>query len=325
MEKTPSISVTKLPSVAASPYREETTPGWEEPDCLLCGGQERDVVVRAYDNTAPQDWQRFTVVRCLDCGLSFTNPRPSPELIGKFYPDWYEPHTTPTSTRRLPWRSQLATRLGWPFEARRALPWHGQGRLLDFGCGGGSFLQRMDRLGWEVTGLDISPVAVERIRAKLGLHALVGSLPHPQVPPASFDVVTMWHSLEHVHDPLAVLRAAHRLLTPGGRLLVAAPNIDSLPFRWFGPAWYGLDLPRHLTHFTLATLRSMLERAGFRVRRVRMLRHSRWLRESAKLSQQGRASVGWRRCLGGKIASRLITSYCLLTRQTDCMLFAAER
>jgi SAM-dependent methyltransferase len=282
-------------------------------------------VVRAYDNAAPWDWHRFTVVRCLDCGLCFTSPRPMPELIGKFYPDWYEPHKPPPARPRTSWHARLTTHLGWPLESRRALTWHGQGRLLDFGCGGGSFLQRMDQLGWQATGVDISTVAVERIREQLGLRALVGSLPHSELTRGSFDVVTMWHSLEHVHDPLGALRAAHDLLTPGGRLLVAAPNIDSLPFRWLGPSWYGLDLPRHLTHFSPATLRCMLERAGFRVRRLRMVRHSRWLRESAKIACQQRAALGWRRLLRGKFTSRLITSYCMLARQSDCLFVAAER
>src|SRR5262249_8349053 len=74
---------------------------------------------------------------------------------------------------------------------------------------------------------------------------------------------------------------ARRLLAPGGKVIVAVPNIDSLQFRWFGAAWYGLDLPRHLTHFTPDTLKAMLQRAGFGVRRMRMVRHSDWLRSSA--------------------------------------------
>src|SRR5262249_34256030 len=137
---------------------------------------------------------------------------------------------------------------------RRVLPWHGNGRLLDFGCGGGSFLERMHKQGWSRVGLDTSEAAVRSIRSELGLAAPVGTLPHPELAPESFDVITMWHALEHVHAPLDVLREAHRLLAPGGRLLVAVPNIASWPFRWFGRDWFGLDLPRHLTHFEPETL-----------------------------------------------------------------------
>jgi SAM-dependent methyltransferase len=207
----------------------------------------------------------------------------------------------------------------------KGLPWHGEGRLLDFGCGGGSFLARMHRQGWQVTGLDISTTAVQRVRGELGLRVFVGSLPHPELRPASFDVITMWHSLEHVHEPLEVLREAHRLLVPGGRLVIAVPNIDSLPFRWFGAAWYGLDLPRHLTHFAPWTLQVMLERVGFRVGQIRMAGHSGWLRSSARLAcQTGRATF-WHWCLKRKLVSRLATWYCFITSQSDCILVMAER
>jgi SAM-dependent methyltransferase len=201
----------------------------------------------------------------------------------------------------------------------------GQGRLLDFGCGGGSFLERMYRHGWQVTGLDTSASVVERIRTELGLPALAGTLPHPELRPASFDLVTMWHSLEHVHAPLEVLREAHRLLVPGGKLLVAVPNIDSLPFRWFGHAWFGLDLPRHLTHFAPWTLYLMLHRAGFRVGPVHMVRHSGWLRRSARLACQSPQSSRWHRCLQWSPAARLATWYGYFTHQADCMMVVAER
>src|SRR5207244_3077368 len=109
-------------------------------------------------------------------------------------------------------------------------------------------------LGWYVTGLDFSPRMVRHVRDRLGLPAIEGTLPHPALAPGSFEAITMSQSLEHVHDPLQVLRAAHDLLTPGGKVVVAVPNIGSLPFRWFGAAWFGLDVPRHLIHFEPLTL-----------------------------------------------------------------------
>jgi SAM-dependent methyltransferase len=159
----------------------------------------------------------------------------------------------------------------------------------------------------------------------LGLPALLGSLPHADLRPRTFDVVTMWHSLEHVHDPMTALREAYRLLAPGGRLLVAVPNIDSLAFRWFGSAWYGLDLPRHLTHFAPWTLQLMLERVGFRVGPIRMVRHSDWLRCSARLACGSPRGPHWRRWLTGKLPSRLATWYGYLTRQSDCIMVSADK
>src|SRR5262249_56551348 len=208
---------------------------------------------------------------------------------------------------------------------RQALPVQGAGRLLDFGCGSGSYLERMHRQGWQVTGVDVSAAAVQRVRTELHLPALVGSLPHPELRRATFDVITMWHSLEHVHAPLEVLRQAHRLLVPGGRLVVAVPNIDSLPFRWFGPAWFGLDLPRHLTHFAPWTLQLMLERAGFQPGPVRMVRHSDWLRSSAERACATGRAARWQHWLRARPASRLAAWYSYLSRQTDCIMVTAHK
>jgi SAM-dependent methyltransferase len=212
----------------------------------------------------------------------------------------------------------------WQRNFRKHLPLRGRGRLLDFGCGGGSFLERMHDNGWQVTGVDIAAAAVERIRNQPGLHALVGTLPHADLPKASFDVITMWESLEHVHRPLEVLRAAHELLAPQGQLIVATPNIDSLAFRWFGRAWWGLDVPRHLSHFNPWTLQMMLNRAGFRTSRVRMVRHSSWLRRSAErmLRDQNDARSRW---LARRWPSGLVAWLMCLARRGDCILTVASR
>jgi 2-polyprenyl-3-methyl-5-hydroxy-6-metoxy-1,4-benzoquinol methylase len=205
------------------------------------------------------------------------------------------------------------------------MPLQGAGRLLDFGCGGGAFLERMRRAGWQVTGLDISDALAKRVRGELGIPVLTGTLPHPELAEGSFDLITMWQSLEHVHDPLRVLSECHRLLAPGGRLLIAAPNMDSAAFRWCGAAWVGLDLPRHLTHFTPHTLCLMLDRAGFEPTAVRMVRHSSWLRQSARRACQHFRGSFWQRWLQRKPASRLVAWYSCVTGQADCMLVSAVR
>jgi len=297
---------------------------WEETNCLLCGGGKWSHLLEAPDNFPGGRGLWFAVVQCLDCGLCFTNPRPSPKAMGQFYPFEYKPHRSPsTRSRRKLTRRPVGFR-AWLRKERQALAWQGRGRLLDFGCGGGSFLERMHRRGWQVTGLDASSAAVERVRSELGLEVFCGTLPHPALAPASFDVITMWESLEHVHDPLKVLRQARQLLVPGGKLIVTVPNIDSMAFRWFGHAWYGLDLPRHLTHFAPWTLKIMLYRAGFTPGPVRMVRHSHWLRWSAKLAcAQSRGSL-WHRLLHTKPVSRLATWYSFWSRQADCMFVTAE-
>jgi 2-polyprenyl-3-methyl-5-hydroxy-6-metoxy-1,4-benzoquinol methylase len=297
---------------------------WEEPDCLLCGGQNSKPLVEAPDPSAGGAGLWFAVVQCQACGLCYTSPRPSEETIGQFYPTTYSAYRK-SHMRPISW---WARRFGAPRDPRKEhdlFAMHGQGRLLDFGCGAGGFLAQMQRHGWHVTGLDASPDTVEHVRAKLGIDALVGSLPHEDLEPASFDVITMWHALEHVHNPSQVLREAHRLLTPGGRLIVAVPNIDSLPFRWFGPGWFALDLPRHLTHFAPWTLHLMLEKAGFRVGPIRLVRHSDWLWTGARRALQNGSRERWHRLLTVKPICRLLSVYCWLTSQSDCMIVSAEK
>jgi 2-polyprenyl-3-methyl-5-hydroxy-6-metoxy-1,4-benzoquinol methylase len=196
---------------------------------------------------------------------------------------------------------------------------------LDFGCGGGLFLHRMHRQGWHVTGLDVSTVAVEKVRTELGLPALVGTLPHPRLKPESFDVITMWHSLEHVHNPREVLENAYSLLAPGGKLLVAAPNIDSLAFRWFRSAWFALELPRHLTHFTPDTLRRLLTQTGFRVNNVYAVREAGWIRYSARLAGQEPTPRFLHRCLRLRTLAKAAELYAWLLGRANCLLASATR
>jgi SAM-dependent methyltransferase len=179
----------------------------------------------------------------------------------------------------------------------------------------------MHQEGWQVTGLDATVSADVLAQARDRYPVLSGTLPHADLTPASFHVITMWQSLEHVHDPLAVLQEARRLLMPGGGLLVTVPNIAGASFRWFGSAWFGLDLPRHLTHFTPVTLYRMMHRAGFQVGPLRMVRHPGWIRRSAAL-----AAVSWRNSLlRTRFGAGLAAWYAYWTYQADCLLITGRR
>lgn len=294
---------------------------WEEVPCPLCASPRWRLLIEAPDRcpSGPGLW--FAVVECQSCGLCYTNPRPSPRSLQQFYSSTYVPHQPlSASLNRKRW-----SRLRWPGQAPHCWPVQGQGRLLDFGCGNGRFLVQMRTRGWQVMGVENCEAVAQQVREQLDIPVLTGSLPHPDLAAVSFDLITMWHSLEHTHQPLAVLHAAHELLDKAGQLVVAVPNIDSLPFRWFGYAWYGLDLPRHLIHFSPRTLQRMLRQAGFRVQSVRMIRHSSWLRCSARAAcQQGRPTF-WQRWVRHRLAANLLTWYSYLTDQADCILVTARR
>lgn len=245
--------------------------------------------------------------------------------MAQFYQSEYPPHQPPRlsggNRRRAWWRRVFGRHTAQEI----GLPRKGRDRLLDFGCGSGRFLQEMHAQGWQVLGVDVATSVVLRIREELGLPALVGDLSLPSIRAASFNVITMCQSLEHVHDPLRTLQQAHHLLAAGGRLYVSVPNIDSLPFRAFGTDWYGLDLPRHLTHFTPKTLREMLARAGFHPGRIRMERHSSWLQRSARYAQRQRRGPRWGWLLNWRFACRVLVRFCAVVRRSDCIAVCATK
>jgi 2-polyprenyl-3-methyl-5-hydroxy-6-metoxy-1,4-benzoquinol methylase len=261
--------------------------------------------------------------------LCYTNPRPAPDEIRLFYHDDYAPHqASQTPPRQLKprdnWRSRILGKKHPNWERGEIDP-VGRRRLLDFGCGAGLFLQRMHNRGWQAVGLDLSAKVVQYVREELKLPALVGTLPNPVLPPGSFDLVTLWHSLEHVHRPLETLCEVNNLLAPGGKVLVAVPNIDSAPFRWFGSAWYGLDLPRHLTHFTPATLRKMLDRAGFQFEAMQMVRHSYWLRQSSQLASRRGTISPPLSLLKFRLPSSIVSKWHLFAGKSDSFVIMASK
>jgi 2-polyprenyl-3-methyl-5-hydroxy-6-metoxy-1,4-benzoquinol methylase len=140
-------------------------------------------------------------------------------------------------------------------------------RLLDVGCGNGGMLKRMQGLGWCVEGVDFDPVAVENAKGK-GLDVRLGTLETQGYPENHFDVITLSHLIEHVHDPLRLLLECRRILRPHGRLLLVTPNNGSWGHRIFGETWLHLDPPRHFHIFNLPSIRHLITKAGFQEPRL---------------------------------------------------------
>jgi SAM-dependent methyltransferase len=201
------------------------------------------------------------VVCCEGCGLGSFHPRLGAEEIRAFYPDEYygEPGAKfqPLIERLV--RLVGARHIG--FLSRGLSP---GSRVLDVGCGRGVVLGALADRGLEVHGVEVSAAAARGADPRAEIR-IAPRLCDAGYPTAFFDEVILWHVLEHLDDPRGTLREAHRLLRPGGRLIVAVPNFESWQARWSGPAWFHLDLPRHLYHFPLSALRRLLEDLGYEV------------------------------------------------------------
>ena len=144
------------------------------------------------------------------------------------------------------------------------------GRLLDVGCGTGIFLDMMRRQGeWEVFGVEINEEAAKYAREKLQLDVFAGDLSEANFPTSYFDVVTLWHVLEHLHEPRSVLREIYRILRDDGWLLLSLPNAASCEAQLFKEFWAGLDIPRHLYVFTPAAVKELLRQESFETVKLR--------------------------------------------------------
>lgn len=259
--------------------------------CPICGARERALLYEGLDDriffSAPGRW---TLHRCIRCDAAFLDPRPNRATIGQAYSSYYTHQQAsptlggadykaairngylnhrygyrlapssalgPIVARLLPKRRWFADRLVRHLNCPR-----GSGRLLDVGCGDGTFLVEMRGAGWEVQGLEPDPDAAALAR-KAGVPVVETPLEEAGFEAESFEAVTMSHVIEHMHDPVDALRTCRHILRPGGTLWVATPNLESRGHALFGRDWIGLDPPRHLVLFTRASLANALEQAGF--------------------------------------------------------------
>jgi 2-polyprenyl-3-methyl-5-hydroxy-6-metoxy-1,4-benzoquinol methylase len=203
------------------------------------------------------------VVRCEDCSLLFLNPQPSNNELGRIYgADYFLGGDTQPGRQAVSEMKQATARL-YLAEARRYSGLH-TGRLLEVGCGDGDLLVTAEAEGWQVTGVEYSASACQKaqLRLKQG-QVLWGELEQAGLPADHFDLCILSDVIEHVRDPIGFLREIHRLLRPGGTLLIATPSIDSWSAKLLKQKWMEFKT-EHLTYFGRRTLQTALARAGFR-------------------------------------------------------------
>ncbi|MHC4619280.1 MAG: class I SAM-dependent methyltransferase [Planctomycetota bacterium] len=206
------------------------------------------------------------------------NPQVLPDEMAEFYPSDYRPHQTKMLAPRKRSSAEKVGRKRRPLIALISAKLTRQTRLLDLGCGNGSFINRIHLMaGCEVYGVDISQVAARAAKEHYDLDVFAGTIFESPFPDSYFDVITAWSYLEHVNEPSKVLSKLSSLLKPDGLCLLNTPNFNSFNSRLFKDKWYHLDCPRHLYIYTLKTLAALLEKSGLSIVKIAYERNSRGL------------------------------------------------
>jgi len=279
--------------------------------CLLCGSAGAAELFRAGDRLHRTTPRAFAIVRCAGCGLLRMDPQPDPAESLRYHPEnyWFAPDRTAAGRLEEAYR-RLVLRDHARFVERALRDAGLAGLVLDVGCGGGLLLGMMRARGFPVVGLDISAAAAAIAWSRQQVPAVCGVLERAPLRAGTCAAVTMFHVLEHVHDPRGYVTAAYHLLAPGGRLIAQTPDADCWQFHLLGRAWSGLDVPRHLFDFRARDLERLLESCGFSILRRK---HFSWRDNPAALASSiapgldpmGRRTRRVAESAGGRVARDL--------------------
>lgn len=223
--------------------------------CPWCDSDKAQLHLKLNDYFLTQE--PFEIWECLECGLLYTHPRPDPCKIADYYKsDEYYSHRE-NKHGIIPKIYEAVKSINLKNKVVLATNGFEKGKLLDIGCGVADFINQVEAKGWEAIGIEPSSeaIAIAKQRVKANIYQ-----PNDleQLPDESFDVITMWHVLEHVDNIKWEIAQLQRLLRKGGRLVIALPNFKSYDAMFYREKWAAYDVPRHLNHFCKDTLVNML-------------------------------------------------------------------
>ena len=234
-------------------------------NCPWCDSDKTQIHLWVKDLFLTQE--AFEIHECLKCGLLFTEPRPKPEEIGKYYQsDEYYSHKE-NKKGFIPHIYESVKKVNLKRKVSMATAGLQVGKMLEIGCGVGDFIQEMERKGWDCTGIEPSDeakvIAKKRVKAKLYDPQEINTLPDE-----SFDLITMWHVLEHVDNLKEEIRHLQRLLKKGGKLVLALPNFKSHDAQYYKEYWAAYDVPRHLNHFCRESINNIFKNTELKQRKT---------------------------------------------------------
>jgi 2-polyprenyl-3-methyl-5-hydroxy-6-metoxy-1,4-benzoquinol methylase len=201
--------------------------------------------------------ESFILCKCSKCSLLFTNPRPDAESITSYYdfPEYFSHEDKAKNLTQLIY--QKVRNYSVKKKVKLISGFHEEGRLLDYGCGTGALLYEAKKQGWKVSGVE--PNSKARTQANVKLKGKVkeslGDLPRDK----KFDVITLFHVLEHIHEIKKTVKQLIKSLRSSGYMIIAVPNPESWDAQKYGNNWAGWDVPRHLYHFNTTAMENFAE------------------------------------------------------------------
>lgn len=229
--------------------------------CPLCNSGQFNLYLTCKDYTLSKE--NFSIVSCNNCGFKFTNPRPPENELGRYYEsEDYISHSS-QSQNLLDRLYKLARVFTIRQKSQMLSSWSSKGNLLDVGCGTGDFLAFNKQASWAIDGVEVNEKARKQAEAKLS-QPLYSSL--AEVPTTNkYQAITLWHVLEHVSDLETTCQTIKDLLAPDGTLFVAVPNCESFDAQYYQSYWAAYDVPRHLYHFTKASMEQLWQKYDMRI------------------------------------------------------------
>ena len=238
--------------------------------CPVCKSELIQEQLTAIDHTVSQ--KKFSIWQCNACTARFTQDVPDQDAIGFYYAsDNYISHSD-TKKGIINSLYHLVRKRTLNSKRRLVINETGimKGFILDIGCGTGAFLNTMKEADWAITGLEPDVVARKKAAELYGIH--------PQEPgelfalkPASFNAITLWHVLEHVHELHEYIKQFETLLAPNGKLFIAVPNYTSKDAEMYKDNWAAYDVPRHLYHFSPQSMQTLLSIHGMQLTAVKAM------------------------------------------------------
>lgn len=225
------------------------------PECPLCGSGEILDFLRAPDRFHLRR-DEYHLLRCSSCSCVWLAGPPKPGEMSFHYSEDYH--------KAIVRGGEISASSRWRGH-RELISRHKQGgAILDIGCSSGGFLSTMAGGRWKLYGIEMEASTAEKAKQRTGAEVFVGDALDAPFPAESFDVITCFDVLEHVYEPRQFLAKVLEWLKPGGILYVKLPNIDSWEAKLLGTYWYGLEMPRHLYHFSPQSLRRLTASLGFK-------------------------------------------------------------